>query len=187
MSTDIKQITDRAGTVAEVAVGAAKTAREVASDPMGVARKQVRDLERKGTPTVRKANRRFTARLHAATAPAKDAVKSINERFDVVSKKASKRAEKVSKEAEKVAYDLLPERIALRGLHIVKVQARRHDMVGLVAKRTLRMFNVSFKMIAKSATRLEHASELAPRPVVQPKAAVRSRRPRRTIARRRAA
>ena len=47
MSTDIKDMTD---TVEEVAFGAAETAAEIASNPMGAVRRQVKGLERKGTP-----------------------------------------------------------------------------------------------------------------------------------------
>jgi len=57
-------------------IRAAQTVREVASDPIGSARKQVKGLERKGTPAARKVNRRFNARLNAATAPAKDVAKN---------------------------------------------------------------------------------------------------------------
>ena len=135
MSTDIKQIE-------EVAFGAARTAAEVASDPIGTARKQVKGLERKGTPTARKVNRQVSAQLNAAAAPAKDAVKDIAEKL------------------EGMGSDLMPERIAIRGLQLVKVQAKRSDAVGDVAKRALKLFNGSFKTIARVATRLEHASEL---------------------------
>jgi ElaB/YqjD/DUF883 family membrane-anchored ribosome-binding protein len=143
MTTELDQIADSAGetatTVAEVAFGAAQTVREVASDPMGTARKQVKGLERKGTPAARKVNRRFNARLNAATAPAKDVAKNINARFT-----------KAAKQAEKVASDLMPERITvlgvevngklpekvvIRGFELVKLQARRRDVVGGVAKR----------------------------------------------------
>jgi hypothetical protein len=197
MNTEFEQIADSAGetatTVAEVAFGAAKTVREVASDPIGSARKQVKGLERKGTPAARKINRRFNARLNAATAPAKDAAKTINASLT-----------KAAKHAEKVANGLMPERItvwgldvngklpekvAIKGLQLVKVQARRPDMVGDVAKRALRVFNGSFKTIAKAATRLEHATELTPKSPAATKAArsTATRRPRRATARRRAA
>jgi len=171
MSTDTNQIADRASTVEEVAFGAAKTAAEVAADPFGSARKQVKGLERKGTPTARKVNRRFTARLNAATAPAKEAVKDLNARLN-----------DAAKAAEKVAGDLLPERIAIRGLHLVKVQARRQDAVGDVAKRTLKAFNSSFKTVARVANRLERASELPVRPVAR-----RNRRSTRRMVSRRSA
>jgi hypothetical protein len=207
MNTELDQIADTAGetatTVAEVAFGAAKTVAEVASDPFGSARKQVKGLERKGTPAARKVNRRFNARLNAATAPAKDAAKTINARLS-----------KVAKQAEKVAGDLMPERITvmgvevngklpekvvIRGFELVKVQARRRDVVGDVAKRALRIFNGSFKTIAKTASRFEYATELRHTPAagkpsakkavtsVKAKASTGARRARRTVARRRAA
>ena len=134
--------------VDEVAIGAAKTAAQVASDPMGTARKQVRSFERKGAPAVRRINGRINAMF-----PDKLTVFGIevNER--------------------------LPEKLAIKGLHLVKGQARREDMVGGVAKRTLRVFNGSFKTIARTASRLEQASELTPRrdPERKP-AAIRARR-----------
>src|SRR5260370_33983470 len=71
MSTDITS------TVEEVAFGAARAAREVASDPMGSARKQVKGLQRKWTPTTRNLNPQVADPFNAATAPAKDAVNCI--------------------------------------------------------------------------------------------------------------
>src|SRR3989442_2274186 len=107
MNTEVDQIADTAGetatTVEEVAFGAARTVREVASDPIGSARKQVKGLERKGTPAARKVNRRFNARLNAATAPAKDVAKSINARLN-----------KVARQAEK----LMPERITVLAVQV---------------------------------------------------------------------
>ncbi len=160
MSTDIS-------TVEEVAFGAARTAAEVASDPIGSARKQVKGLKRKGSPTARKVNRQLTEQISAATAPAKDAVKEL------------------AKTAEKLAADLVPERIAIRGLHVVKVQAKRQDQMGDIAKRALKMFNGSFKTIARVATRLEKASEqpaAAPRKVTTPRRSARRPSARRSQA-----
>ena len=129
MATDFS---DTATAVEEIAVGAAKAATEVASDPMGSARRQVKSFERKGTPTVRRINRRLNAML-----PNRVSVFGV----EVNGK--------------------LPEKMAIKGLHLVKLQARRPDVVGDVAKRTLRIFNGSFKTIARAATRLEQASELS--------------------------
>src|ERR1700687_4678209 len=193
MNTELDQIADPAGetatTVAEVALGAAQTVREVASDPIGSARRQVKGLERKGTPAARKVNRRFNARLNAATAPAKDAAKSINVRLTKAAKKAEKVASGLMPERITVwGVDVngkLPEKVAIKGLNLVKVQARRPDMVGDVAKRTLRIFNGSFKTIAKTATRLALATELRTQRPAAAKPA--TSRPRRTTARRRAA
>jgi hypothetical protein len=152
MSTDIKEVTD---TVEEVAFGAAEAAAEIASDPIGSVRKQVKTLERKGTPAARKVNRR----INLATAPAKDAFKTI-----------SKTADTVKESAGKVAGELAPEKVVIRGLRLVKVQAKRPDMVGDVAKRTLKFFNRSFKTVARVATRFETASELTPasKPATRP-------------------
>jgi hypothetical protein len=154
MSTETK-FGDAATTVEEVAFGAAKTAAEVASDPMGSARKQVKGLEKKGAPAARKLNRRFNARLNAIL------------------------PEKVTLWGMEVN-GKLPEKVAIKGLQLVKVQARRQDMVGGVAKRTLRIFNGSFRTIARTATKLEQATTLA---AAKP-AAVKTRR---RTARRRAA
>jgi hypothetical protein len=159
MSTDVKDFTD---TVEEVAFGAAETAAQVASDPIGTVRKQVKGLERKGTPAARKINRRINAQIDYATAPAKDAFKTI------------------TKTAERVAVELMPEKVVIKGLRLVKVQARRPDVVGDVAKRTLRFFNHSFKTVARVANRLESASVLAPRAsAVATKPAAAAKRPAR--------
>ena len=136
MNTEIK-FTDAATTVEEVAFGAAKSAAEVASDPIGSARKQVKGFEKKGASTARKVNRQFNARLNAIL-PEKVTLWGIE------------------------VNEKLPEKVAIKGLHLVKLQARRQDMVGGVAKRTLRIFNGSFKTIARTASRLEQATELTP-------------------------
>ncbi|HKW69283.1 MAG TPA: hypothetical protein VJP81_01755 [Candidatus Dormibacteraeota bacterium] len=127
MSTEF---VDTATAVEEVAVGAVKSAAEVASDPIRSARKQVKSFERKGAPVVRRINRRLNALI-----PDKVSLFGL----DVNGK--------------------LPEKLAIKGLQLVKVQARRQDRLGGVAKRTLRIFNTSFKTIARTATRLEQASE----------------------------
>ncbi len=151
------EISDTATAVEEFAVGAAKTAAEVASDPVGTARKQVRSFERKGAPAVRRINRRLNAMIpdHVTV-------------FGVV------------------VDGRFPEKIAIKGLHVMKAQARRPDVVGDVAKRTLRIFNGSFKTIARTATRLEEASELTPHREAARKP-VTARRPRRRAVRRHAA
>src|SRR5690348_6303716 len=153
MSTDFA---DTATSVEEFAVGAAKTAAEVASDPVRAARKQVKTLERKGTPAVRRFNRQLNA--------------MIPDRLEIFGVEVNGK---------------LPEKIAVKGLHGIRAQARRNDVVGDVAKRTLRIFNGSFKTIASAATRLEQASELNPNRQGETRPA--SRRSRTRSARRRAA
>jgi hypothetical protein len=140
---------------------------------MGTARKQVKGLERKGTPAARKLNRQVSNQFNAATAPAKDGLKAIAKKLDQASKLAST-----------VAGDLLPERIVLKGLQLVKVQAKRQDPMGEVATQALKIFNGSFKTIARVANRLERASEL---PVGHAAAPRKGRTTRRTTSRRSAA
>lgn len=128
MATDISET---ATAVEEFAVGVGKTAREVASDPVGSARRQARAFERRGTPAARRINRRLGA--------------LIPDRLTVFGVAVNGK---------------LPEKMVIKGLHVIKVQARRPDVVGDVAKRTLRIFNGSFKTVARTATRFEEASEL---------------------------
>ncbi len=128
------EFADTATRFEEVAVGAARTAAEVASNPVGSARRQVKSFERKGTPAVRRINRRLNA--------------LIPDRVNVFGIQVNEK---------------LPEKLAIKGLNLVKVQARRGDVVGDVAKRTLRIFNGSFKVIARTATKLEQATEMTPR------------------------
>jgi hypothetical protein len=150
------EFADTATAVEEVAVGAAQTAAEVASDPIGSARRQVKSFERKGTPAVRRINRRLNALIP-------DRVVVFGVEVD----------------------QWLPEKLAVKGFQLVKVQARREDLVGDVAKRTLRIFNGSFKTIAGTASRLEQASELTSRRQSEARPAMA--RARRRSARRRAA
>ena len=143
------EFADTATAVEEVAVGAAKSAAEVVSDPVRSARKQMRAFERKGTPVVRRINRRLNALMP-------DKIKVFG--IEVNGK--------------------LPEKIAVKGLQMVRVQARRPDMVGDVAKRTLRIFNGSFKTIARTATRFEQATVLNPQRQAERKPAARRARRR---------
>jgi hypothetical protein len=155
MSTDVS---DTATTFQEVAIGAAGAAAEVVSDPVGAARRQARNFERKGTPAVRRINRRLNALMP--------------DRLTVFGLEVN---------------DRLPEKLAIKGLHIVRGQARRQDVVGGVAKRTLKIFNGSFKTIARTATRLEEASSLTASPRQTARKPVRRRARSSRTSRRRAA
>ncbi|HET7379957.1 MAG TPA: hypothetical protein VFJ24_07950 [Gaiellales bacterium] len=170
MSTDVSEMTD---TVEQVAFGAAEAAVEVAADPVGAVRRQVKSFEKKGTPTARRVNRRINRQIEYATAPAMDAFKTVRKT--------------AAKTAAQMADQLDPEKVAVRGLRLVKHQAKRDDMVGDVAKSTLKFFNRSFKTVARVANRLETASELAPRTTTERTPARRPARRSRTRRTRRAA
>ncbi len=147
---------DTVTTVGEIAVGAAESAADIARNPLKSARKQVKGFERKGAPTVRKINRRLSALL-----PEKVSVFGI----EVNGK--------------------LPEKVAIKGLQMVKLQAKRKDVFGDVVKQALKIFNGSFKTIARTATRLEEATELTAQRNGESRPAARPSR--RRAARRRAA
>ena len=156
MSTEFS---DTASAVEEVAVSAAKAARKVASDPVGSARKQVKVIERRGARAARRINHRVNARLRALTPGRMDVWGiELNGRF--------------------------PEKATVKGLHLVKAQARRSDGMGVIAKRTLHILNTSFGAIAKMATRFEQASELTATHAPVGKTATRARAARRRTARR---
>ena len=151
-------MTSNFATVEEVAAGAVEAASEVVTDPVGAVRKQARNFERKGTPAVRRINRQINAILP--------------DRLMIFGVEVN---------------DRLPEKLAIKGLHAVRGQARRRDVVGDVAKRTLKIFHGSFKTIARTATRLEEASTLAPKREAASKPAARPARRRSRSTRRRAA
>ena len=163
MSTDVSVMTD---TVEEIAFGAAETAAEVASDPVGAMRRQAKNFERKGRPAARRVNRQINRQIEYATAPAKDAFKTV------------------TKTAARVSRELEPEKVAMRGLRLVKHQAKREDMIGDVAKQTLKLMNRSFKTVARVAGRFESASELTPRTHVEHRATTIRRPARRSRTRR---
>jgi len=98
------EFADTATAVEEFAVGAAQAAAEVASDPVRAFRKQARSVERKGTPAVRRISRRLNALMP--------------DRVTVFGVEVNEK---------------LPEKLAIKGLQLVKVQARREDVVGGVA------------------------------------------------------
>jgi len=151
MSTNFAEA---ANAVEEVAVGAATAARKVAARRVRPAQRQVRKIERRGALVARRINHRVTARIRALT-PDRVGVWGIelNGQF--------------------------PEKAGVKGLHLVKARARRHDRMGEVAKRTLMVLNASFKAIAGMATRFEQASELTAVHPAAVKSAVRKRAPRR--------
>ena len=133
-----------------------KETAEVIEEIATSARKQVRGFERRSTRAARRINRRINAQVRSL-APEKLNVWGL----ELNSK--------------------LPEKAAVKGLHLVRLQARREDRMGVVAKRTLHMLNTSFKTIVRVATRFEQASELAPRHAATVKPAARPRARRHTV------
>ena len=92
-------------------------------------------LERKGAP----ARRKLHNELRSTAADAQETVETI-------------------------AGALLPERVVLRSLSLVKARARRVDLIGELAYRGLDVFHGSVKEIARAFDRIERASTPPARP-----------------------
>ena len=131
---------------ADVATGAAVEAAEAISDPAGSATKQVRRLERSGAPV----NRRIQREVRRA-------------------------AERAVDTTGKLLNGAVTERLVLRGLHLVKDQARRGDLVGLAAYRSLEILHGGFGSAARSLTRFQDASQPPARPTERRRSQTRSR------------
>lgn len=54
---------------------------------------------------------------------------------------------------------LMPERMLLAGIHVIKARARRRDLVGSLAYRTLELLNGRFEDLEGIARRFERATE----------------------------
>src|SRR5919201_2760986 len=134
MEFEVKEITETvnedANRVADVAAGAVVEAADAAVHPIATLKKQARRLEKKGQPITRAAER------------------------DV---------EKATEQALEMTYDVvsgaLPERVALAGIRVLKGQARRNDMVGNVAYRTLKLMNMGLERALRTLKKFEDASE----------------------------
>ena len=115
-----------------------------------------------------------TAVTDIATGAAQSAVEAVSRPGSLARKGGATRrqarrdlagdAEEARKGVEDVMGALLPERIALQGLSLVKARARRVDLVGEIAYRGLDLFHVSLKELAGAITRLERASQPPARP-----------------------
>lgn len=155
MTTETMESTSEAvESFAEVTAGAVKAAAEVASDPVAAAKRQVKTLERKGRPVIKQINTELNHRIN----------------------KFNRNLEEAQTEADKAIRQLLPERLALRGVSLIKAQAREKDARGRIAHQALRFVHASARSIAASATRFEKASQLHPTPARKPATRKASRR-----------
>jgi hypothetical protein len=59
---------------------------------------------------------------------------------------------------------MMPEKVALRGIHVIKDRARRKDLIGDVAYRTLELVNGGLEAVLGTLNRLERATEPPTRP-----------------------
>src|SRR2546423_15101570 len=120
---------------ADTATGAAVEVAEAVSDPAGSTARQVRRLELAGAPVNRRLERQ---------------VRSV--------------ADRAADTPAKLLDGTLTERFVVRGLRLVKEQARREDLVGLAAYRSLELLHGGFGNAARSLSRFQDASQPPARP-----------------------
>jgi hypothetical protein len=131
----VDEITEAVGDIAASIVDTAAGAAAGAVETVASPARSVGRLERKGAPVRKQAQREAVG-----------AVQDLRE------------------STHEAARAMLPERVALFGLSLVKARARRVDLVGEIAYRGLDLVHGSLKEVASAITRLERASEPPARP-----------------------
>ena len=137
---DIQNDTKEAeATMSDAATGAVLGIVDAASHPVSTAKREIRKLEHRGQPVNRRLARQVERNLD-------EAVETTGEFLD----------------------GTIPEKFVLSGLRLVKNTARRRDLVGNVAYRTLEVLNGGLEMTLRTLNRLENASEPPARPARSP-------------------
>jgi hypothetical protein len=117
----------------------------------------------------------------AVTHPVREARK-LERRGAQANKRLSRDVAELIDDTEEVIEAVMPERVALLGIHVIKQRARRKDLVGDVAYRTLELVNGGLETMVRTLSRLENATTPPARPGT---ARTRTARPVRRTARKR--
>jgi hypothetical protein len=95
--------------------------------------------------------------------PVREARK-IERRGAAASKRFSKDAAAFMDDTVEVIDAIMPEKVALLGIHAIKDRARRKDLIGDVAYRTLELVNGGLEAVLGTLNRLERATQPPTRP-----------------------
>ena len=95
--------------------------------------------------------------------PVREARK-IGRRGAAVNKRLSKDVAGVMEDTVEVIDAMMPEKVALLGIHAIKDRARRKDLIGDVAYRTLELVNGGLDAVLGTLKRLERATQPPTRP-----------------------
>jgi hypothetical protein len=95
--------------------------------------------------------------------PVREARK-IERRGAAANKRFSKDVAAFMDDTVEVIDAIMPEKVALFGIHAIKDRARRKDLIGDVAYRTLELVNGGLEAVLGTLTRLERATEPPTRP-----------------------
>ena len=99
----------------------------------------------------------------AVNHPVREARK-IERRGAAVNKRIGSRLEDLIEDTSERVEAMMPERVALLGIHAIKDRARRKDLVGDVAYRTLEIVNGGLEAVLGTLNRLERATAPPARP-----------------------
>lgn len=153
MAVEVKEMAESAvesgKSAADVATGGAVVIAETSGGAVRRPQRTARRLARRGAQVNRRVNRRMT-----------------------------RQAEETAEETVHILEGLLPERLAIAGLRLVRGRARRTDLVGTAAYRVLELVNGGLEAVRTSIAKLERASTPPARPV-RGRAAAASRATRR--------
>ena len=78
-------------------------------------------------------------------------------------RKLSRNVTHLAKQTNERVEAMMPEKVALAGIHAIRARARRKDMVGEFAYRTLQVANRGLEVVLGTVTRLERATQLPAR------------------------
>ena len=99
----------------------------------------------------------------AVNHPVREARK-IERRGAAANKRFGKDVAGLMEDTVEVIDAMMPEKVALRGIHVIKDRARRKDLIGDVAYRTLELVNGGLEAVLGTLNRLERATEPPTRP-----------------------
>ena len=90
--------------------------------------------------------------------------RKIERRGAAANKRFGKDVAGLMEDTVEVIDAMMPEKVALRGIHVIKDRARRKDLIGDVAYRTLELVNGGLEAVLGTLNRLERATEPPTRP-----------------------
>ena len=99
----------------------------------------------------------------AVTHPVREARK-LERRGAQANKRLSHDVAELFDDTEDAIEAVMPEKVALLGIHAIKRRARRTDLIGDVAYRTLEVINGGLETVLRTLNRFENATEPPMRP-----------------------
>jgi hypothetical protein len=99
----------------------------------------------------------------AVTHPVREARK-LERRGARVNRRFSRDVAELIDDTEETIEAVMPEKVALLGIQVIKQRARRKDLIGVVAYRTLELLNGGLGTVVRTLNRFETATAPPARP-----------------------